>query len=96
MLSSSWSSYFFNTTFLSLTLSYVVNYRRLWAIAHCRVSTQKYMNGVYSQIHEQRNEFETNMVYNIPCANYPWSYIGATVKVLFNEEKEHFQKVKIC
>lgn len=45
------------------------------------------MNGVYNQIHEQRYEFETNVVHKIPSANYPWSYITQTVEVLFNEEK---------
>ena len=41
-------------------------------------------------------ELQTNVVYKIPCADYPWSYIGETGRCLSTREKEHIRNVKMC
>ena len=41
-------------------------------------------------------EFQTNVVYKIPCADCPWSYIGETARCLSTRKKEHIRNVKMC
>jgi len=39
-------------------------------------------------------ELQTNVVYKIPCADCPWSYIGETGRCLQTRKKEHIRNIK--
>ena len=41
-------------------------------------------------------ELQTNVVYQIPCADCPWSYIGGTGRCFSTRKKEHIRNIKIC
>lgn len=40
------------------------------------------------------SERETNVVYQIPCSDCPWNYIGETGRAFETRKKEHIRNVK--
>ena len=41
-------------------------------------------------------ELQTHVVYKMPCADCPWSFIGETGRCFSTRKNKHIQNVKIC
>ena len=39
---------------------------------------------------------QCNVIYKIPCASCPWSYIGETKRSFTTRRKEHMRNLKLC
>ena len=46
--------------------------------------------------HQVTPEQRTNVIYNIPCSDCPWSYVGETGRSFQTWKKEHIRNVKNC
>ena len=46
--------------------------------------------------HQIAPEQRTNVVYNIPCSDSPWSYVGEIGRSFETRKKEHIRSVKNC
>ena len=46
--------------------------------------------------HQVPPEQHTNVIYNIPCSDCPWSYVGETGRSFQTRKKEHIRNVKSC
>ena len=46
--------------------------------------------------HQIAPEQRTNVVYNIPCSDCPWWYVGETGRSFETRKKEHIGSVKNC
>ena len=46
--------------------------------------------------HQIAPEQRTNVVYNIPCSDCPWSYVSETGRSYETRKKEHIRNVKNC
>ena len=49
-----------------------------------------------SSKHQVPPEQRTSVIYNIPCSDCPWSYVGETGRSFQTRKKEHSRNVKSC
>ena len=49
-----------------------------------------------SPTHQVPLKQRTNVIYNIPCSDCPWSYVGETGKSFQIRKKKHIRNVKNC
>ena len=73
--------------------------RRILQKQNIRVATKplKTLQRMFpSPKHQIPPEQRTNVVYNIPCSDCPWSYVGETGRSFETRKKEHIRSVKNC
>ena len=73
--------------------------RRILQKQNIRVATKplKTLQRIFpSPKHQIPPEQRTNVVYNIPCSDCPWSYVGETGRSFETRKKEHIRSVKNC
>ena len=58
------------------------------------VSTKPHFNIIFKSRNSDPILNNSNVVYRIPCANCPWSYIGETKRSFETRKIEHIWKVK--
>ena len=73
--------------------------RRILQKQNIRVATKplKTLQRMFPSLkHQIAPEQRTNVVYNIPSSDCPWSYIGETGRSFETRKKEHIRSVKNC
>ena len=70
--------------------------RRTSVKQNIRVTTRPLQRRFPCPKHQVPPEQRTNVIYNIPCSDCPWSYVGETGRSFQARKKEHIRNVKSC
>ena len=70
--------------------------RRILLQQNIRVTTRPLQRMFPSPKHQVPPEQRTNVIYNIPCSDCPWSYVIKTGRSFQTRKKEHIRNVKNC